>query len=72
MNEWLKKLISQISMLWGKWTIVQKLILVGIIAAAIIGIVVVFSVSSAPTMVPLLYSPIVYEPLRDKIKVRLN
>ena len=44
MNEWLKKLISQISMLWGKWTIVQKLILVGIIAAAIIGVVVVFCV----------------------------
>ena len=72
MNEWLKKLISQISMLWGKWTIVQKLILVGIIAAAIIGVVVVFSVSSAPTMVPLIDAPIVDEAVRDKIIVRLN
>ena len=72
MNEWLKKLISQISMLWGKWTIVQKLILIGIIAAAIIGVVVVFSVSSAPTMVPLIDAPIVDETVRDKIIVRLN
>ena len=72
MNEWLKKLISQISILWGKWTIVQKLILVGIIAAAIIGVVVVFSVSSAPTMVPLIDAPIADEAVRDKIIVRLN
>jgi flagellar M-ring protein FliF len=72
MNEWLKKLISQMSMLWGKWTIVQRLILVGIIAAAIVGVVVVLSVSSAPTMVPLIDAPIVDEAVRDKIIVRLN
>ena len=72
MNEWLKKLISQISILWGKWTIVQKLILIGIVVAAIIGVVIVFSVSSAPTMVPLIDAPIADEAVRDKIIVRLN
>ena len=72
MNEWLKKLISQISTLWGKWTIVQKLILGGIVLVAFIGIIVLFSVSSAPTMVPLIDSPITDVSARDRIIVRLN
>ncbi len=72
MNEWLKKLISQLTSLWGKWTLVQKLILGGIVAAAVIAVVVIFSVSSAPTMVPLIDSPIADETTRDKIIVRLN
>ena len=72
MNEWLNKLISQLTTLWGKWTLVQKLILGGIVAAAVIAVVVIFSVSSAPTMVPLIDSPIADEATRDKIIVRLN
>ena len=72
MNEWLKKLISQLTILWGKWTLVQKLILGGIVAAAIIAVVIIFSVSSAPTMVPLIDAPIADEAARDKIVVRLN
>lgn len=72
MNEWLKKLVSQISTLWGKWTLVQKLILAGIIAVVIVGFIVLFSVSSAPSMVPLIDSPITDESMRDKIVLRLN
>lgn len=72
MNEWLKKLISQISTLWGKWTLVQKLILAGILAVAVIGIVVLFSVSASPTMVPLIDTPIADQDVRDKIVIRLN
>ncbi len=72
MNEWLKKLISQISSLWGKWSLVQKLVLGGVLVAAIIGIVVLFSVSSAPTMVPLIDTPITDVAVREKIIVRLN
>ncbi|HOC28303.1 MAG TPA: flagellar basal-body MS-ring/collar protein FliF [Treponemataceae bacterium] len=72
MNEWLKKLVSQLSTLWGKWTLVQKLILGGIIAAVIVGFVILFSVSSSPSMVPLIDSPIADESLRDKIVLRLN
>ena len=72
MNEWLKKLISQISTLWGKWTLAQKLILGGIILVAIIGIVLLFSVSAAPTMVPLIDTPITDVSARDKIVLRLN
>jgi len=72
MNEWLKKLISQISTLWGKWSLVQKLVLAGVVIAAVIGIVALFSVSSAPSMVPLIDTPIVDVDVRDKIILRLN
>jgi len=72
MNEWLKRFVSQISGLWGKWTLVQKLILGGVVAAAIVGVVVLFSVSAAPSMVPLIDTPITDETQRDAIVLRLN
>ncbi|ULQ60157.1 flagellar M-ring protein FliF [Brucepastera parasyntrophica] len=72
MNEWLKKLISQVKALWSKWTLVQKLILFGVIAVAIVGIVVLVSVSASPSMVPLIDTPITDEAVRDRIIVRLN
>jgi flagellar M-ring protein FliF len=72
MNEWLKKLVSQISALWGKWTLVQKLILGGIVIVSITGLVILFSVSSAPSTVALIDTPITDESVRDRIIVRLN
>ncbi len=39
MNEWFKKVFGQIKALWSKWTLVQKLILAGIVAAAVVGTV---------------------------------
>ncbi len=44
----------------------------GIVAAAVIGIVALFSVSSAPSTVPLIDTPIVDVDVRDKIILRLN
>ncbi|GAB1483849.1 flagellar basal-body MS-ring/collar protein FliF [Treponema sp.] len=72
MNEWLKKFVEQVKTLWAKWTLVQKLILIGIVVAAIIGVVALFAVSSAPTMVPLIDAPIRDETARDRILTRLN
>ena len=72
MNEWLKKLIAQISTLWSKWTLVQKLVLAGVVTAAIVAIVILFSVSAAPSMVPLIDTPVTDEAIRDKIILRLN
>lgn len=72
MNEWLKKLIAQISTLWSKWTLVQKLILAGVVAAAIVAMIILFSVSAAPSMVPLIDTPVTDETIRDKIVIRLN
>ncbi|MDR2101053.1 MAG: flagellar M-ring protein FliF [Treponema sp.] len=72
MNEWFKKLFGQIVSLWGKWTLVQKVILLGVCAAVIIGLVALLSVSSAPTMVPVIDTPISDENTRDRIITRIN
>lgn len=72
MNEWLKKLLSQIKTLWTKWTVVQKIIFAAIAIVAVVAIVLLFSVSASPTMVPLIDTPINDEFLRDKIVIRLN
>ncbi len=58
MNDWLKKLTEQVRAMWAKWTIAQKLILTGIVLAAVIAVVVLLRVSAAPTMVKILGSPI--------------
>ncbi len=58
MNEWMKKFFEQLKALWSKWTLVQKLILAGIVLAAVVGTVFLFRVSSAPTMVRLISTPI--------------
>jgi flagellar M-ring protein FliF len=70
--DWLRKLISQIGSLWGRWSIVQKLILVGIAGVVIAGFIALVSVSSAPTMVPVLDAPIRDEAALDRIVTRIN
>jgi flagellar M-ring protein FliF len=70
--DWLRKLITQISGLWGKWSLVQRSILVGIAAAVIAGITALVSVSSSPTMVPVLDAPIRDEAALDRILTRIN
>jgi len=58
MNEWLKKTFERLKALWGSWGLVQKLILAGVVVAVIAGIVVLVSVSGAPTQVRLINTPI--------------
>lgn len=70
--EWLKKFLEQAKALWGKWTLVQKLVLAGIVAAGIVGVVALFAVSSAPSTVPVIDAPIRDEAARDRILTRLN
>ncbi|MCX7948611.1 MAG: flagellar basal-body MS-ring/collar protein FliF [Treponemataceae bacterium] len=72
MMEFFKKLIEQLKTLWGKWTLVQKLILIGIVVAALVGVAVLIGVSSAPSMVPIIDAPIRDETARDRIITRLN
>jgi flagellar M-ring protein FliF len=72
MNELFKKIIGQIGAFWGKWTFIQKLILVGIVLAAVIGIAAMVMVSSSPTMVPVIDAPITDETARDRIITRIN
>ena len=72
MNELFKKIFAQIAGLWGKWSFVQKLILIGVGVAAIGGIVAMARVSSSPTMVPVIDAPIRDDDARDEIITRIN
>ncbi|MDR3146339.1 MAG: flagellar M-ring protein FliF [Treponema sp.] len=70
--DWLKKLAAQISGLWKKFTVTQKIMLGAIVLVVIGGIVTLLSVSSVPTMVPVIDVPIQDELVRDQIITRIN
>ncbi|WP_043922968.1 flagellar basal-body MS-ring/collar protein FliF [Leadbettera azotonutricia] len=70
--DWLRKILTQVGSLWGKWSLVQKIILVGIVAVVGIGIAAMVSVSSTPTMVSVIDAPIRDEAARDRILTRIN
>jgi flagellar M-ring protein FliF len=53
MNDFFKKLWSQVTALYGKLTLVQKLIAGGVIVGVIIGVVVLLGTTSQPTKVVL-------------------
>jgi flagellar M-ring protein FliF len=72
MGEWFRKVLEQIKNLWGKWSLLQKLLLLGICVAAIAGVVVLFSVSASPTMVPVIDTPITDLDMRDRMVTRIN
>ncbi|MDR2343965.1 MAG: flagellar M-ring protein FliF [Spirochaetaceae bacterium] len=72
MGEFLRKLVEQFRMLWGRWTLIQRLILGGIVAVSITAIVVMVSVSSRPGMIPVIDTPVVNEEQRAAIVTRIN
>ncbi len=72
MNEWFKKFFGQIKTLWTKWSLVQRLILIAIVVAAIGGTIALFSISSKPSMVPVIDAPIRDENTLDRIITRIN
>ena len=72
MNERVKKIIDKIKALWGKWTLVQKLIIGGVLVAVIAAVAVLIGVSSSSGAVRLIDTPIADEAARDRIVLRLN
>jgi flagellar M-ring protein FliF len=70
--EFLRKLLEQVKNLWGKWSLVQKLVLLGIVVVVIAGIAALVSVSSSPSMVPVIDAPIADQDARDRIVTRIN
>jgi flagellar M-ring protein FliF len=72
MNEWLKKFLEQVKGLWTKWSLGQKLILIGAMAAVIVGIIIVIAVSSTPSSVKLIQSGITSADDLEKITSRLE
>jgi flagellar M-ring protein FliF len=70
--EFLKKLLNMISGLWGRWSWVQRFVLIGIVAAVLIGVITLVTVSATPTMVPVIDAPIRDEDILDRIVTRIN
>ena len=72
MNDFIKKIVERITGLWGRWTMIQRIIFIGIVVAVIGGITALFSVSSSPNMVPVIDAPIRDQAARDRIVMRIN
>jgi flagellar M-ring protein FliF len=72
MNEWLKKTIERIKNLWSKWSGVQKVVFFGIIAAVVLGLILLIAFSSSPSMTPLITTPITDENMLSRISMRLD
>lgn len=72
MNDWFKKFFGQLKALWAKWSLVQKLILGGVVLAAVVAVVLLLRVSAAPTAVKLLGTPIKTEEELRLITNRLD
>lgn len=58
MNEWFKKLVSNIKEKWAKWSILQKSIGIGVAVAVGVAIILGFRFSARPTTVRLFNSPV--------------
>lgn len=72
MNEWFKKRVETVKGQWGKWTPLQKGILVAIIAAVIVALVFMMRFSAKPATVRLFNSPVTDEVQRSAIVTRLD
>ena len=72
MNKWFTKVFQRISALWGKWSVVQKIIFFSIIVVALGGLLFLFNFSSTPDMVSLFSSGIDDPELLSRITLRLD
>ncbi len=72
MNPLLAQILERITTVWKKWTVTQKLIFIGVLVGVIGGVVLLATLSSAPSMVPLLYRSIPNEQEMARITQRLD
>ena len=72
MNEWLKRIREQLTGLWARWNRTQKIVLFSIIGASILAVILLFSFSATPAMVPLISSPITDSDARLQIAAKLD
>ena len=70
--EFLKKILAHIKTTWGKWGMRQRLILIGSVAVVIVVVIALFSVSSSPSLVPVIDRPITDQTALDRIVQRIN
>ncbi|HUI71188.1 MAG TPA: flagellar basal-body MS-ring/collar protein FliF, partial [Spirochaetia bacterium] len=72
MNEWWKRIREQLTGMWSRWNATQKVVLFSIIAASILAVILLFTFSAAPSMVPLISSPITDTDARLQIAAKLD
>ena len=73
MNEQIKKFVSKIKDLWGKWKPVQKAVLIGIVVVVIVALVIMIRFSAKDTSsVPLFSTAVTNQQDRDNITFRLD
>ncbi len=72
MNEFFKKIVSRITGLWAGWGMQQRIILIVVIIAVIVGITALFRVSATPVMASVYSVPIRDEAVLDRIVMRLE
>ncbi|NBC29503.1 MAG: flagellar basal body M-ring protein FliF [Spirochaetes bacterium] len=72
MNEWLQRVVEQIRNLWSQWKPVQKIIFFAVIGVSVVAIILLISLSSSPTMEPLLTRPVSNAEDLDRIAARLD
>ena len=70
--EFIKRLLNQIGVLWAKWTMMQRLVLGGIVFVVIVGLGALVTISTSPNLVPVIDAPIRDEFARDQIIMRIN
>ncbi len=72
MNEFFRRLREQLTALWARWNTTQKIILFSIIGASILAVVLLIAFSAAPSMVPLISSPVKDDTARMRISAKLD
>jgi len=72
MNEFLKKLLTKAGTLWAEWSVMQRIILAVVAIVIVIGIVMLFRISSSPVLVSVIDAPIRDVDALDRIVLRLN
>jgi flagellar M-ring protein FliF len=70
--EWFRRLIEQVKNLWGTWKPVQKVVFLSIVGVAVVGLVLLVSLSASPTRVELFSRPITAPEDLDRIGLRLD
>jgi flagellar M-ring protein FliF len=72
MNDFVKRIREQLKGLWTRWSRTQKIILFSIIGAGILALILLFSFSATPAMVPLISSPLKDPDARLQIAAKLD
>lgn len=72
MNEWFARIRTRIMTVWANWQMAQRLMFVGIVAVAVLAVVLVLVFSASPTQVALFGRPITNEQQLNEITTRLD